>query len=207
MAFNTSTANAPALPVKRPFYFRPGPIISILLVGFLTWFVLNNIFSWQATGVRQENGIQAQLKSNKNDMGQHVLTVKEALGVAKVNNAELEKVIRSALEGRYGNDGEGAKAAMLWVTENYPGTYDPSMMKTVQQTIIAGRVDFQAKQDILIDKVRVYKDMTDTLYSGTWLKLVGFPRASFKWEDYEPVVAEGTKEMFETKVDKGIEIK
>ena len=208
MAFNTATANIPTAPKKS--WFGPGlitAIIGLVLVGFLAIFAFTNFLKYQRIGVQSENEIAALYTSNQNHLGQLTLKVKESLGVAKLNNAELERVIRSSLEGRYGNDGEGAKQAMLWVKENYPGAYDPSLMVNVQQTILAGRTDFQAKQDILTDKVRVYKNQTEIFWPSFWLKLAGFPRSGFNFDTYKPVLAEGTKETFDKKVDTGIEIK
>ena len=206
MSFNTGYAPAAAAPKKS--WFGPGMVaalIGLLLVGFLAIFVISNVFKYQKLGVESENQIEAMYKSNQNNLGQFVLKVKESLGVAKLNNEGLDNTIRNALTGRYG-DG-GAQQAMLWVKENYPGAYDPSLMKTVQQTILAGRTDFEQKQNLLIDRVRVYKNDTELLWSGTWLKLVGFPRSSFDFDKYKPVVASSTAKTFETKVDEGIEIK
>ena len=201
--FNTNTASVPA---KRSFFLAPGFIIGAILLAFLAFFVITNWVKYNDIGVTAENSIDAQYKANQNHLGQLTLKVKEALGVAKLNNAELERIIRSSLEGRYGNDGEGAKQAMLWVKENYPGTYDPSLMLNVQQTILAGRTDFQAKQDLLIDKVAVYKTQTETVWSGFWLGLSGFPRPTFDYKRYEPVLAEGPAETFEKKIDEGMDI-
>ena len=204
MPFNSTTNNT-----QPKFAFGGGWIAAIAglaLVAFLAIFVISNFVKYQAIGVQAENSIDAQYQSNQNNLGQFTLKVKEALGVAKLNNAELERIIRSSLEGRYGSDGEGAKQAMLWVQENYPGQYDPSLMANVQQTILAGRTDFETKQNLLIDKTQVYKTQTEVFWSGFWLRLAGFPRATFSWDKYKPVLAEGTKQTFDTKVDKGIEI-
>ena len=206
MAFNTAQ---PAAPKTSWFKFGPGligGIFALLLVGFIAIFAISNYLKYQRIGVESENQIAAMYTSNQNHMGQLVLKVKEALGVAKLNNAELEKIIKSSLEGRYGNDGEGAKQAMLWVNENYPGVYNPSLMANVQQTILAGRTDFQNKQDLLTDRVRTYKNQTEIFWPSFWLRLAGFPRSSFNFDTYKPVLAEGTGETFKKKVDAGIEI-
>jgi hypothetical protein len=205
MAFNTANATTPS---KN--WFRPGLILgvgSLLLVVFLVFFGISNYLKYQAVGVTSENQIDAMYQSNQNNLGQFVLKVKEALGVAKLNNAELERIIRSSLEGRYGSDGQGSQQAMLWVKENYPGQYNPALMANVQQTILAGRTDFEVKQNLLIDRVRVYKNQTEVFWPSLWLRFAGFPRASFKWDTYKPIVADSTKNTFDTKVDTGIEIK
>ena len=116
MAFNSNNVNTPK---KRPFFLSAGFLIATVLVVFLGFFVVSNYLKYQSIGVTSENEIDAQYASVQNNLGQLTLKVKEALGVAKLNNAELENIIRSSLEGRYGSDGEGAKQAMLWVKENY----------------------------------------------------------------------------------------
>lgn len=192
---------------KQTYMSNTVKIMSCVVFVFLGFFLISNYLKYQAIGVKSENEIAALYQSNQNNLGQLTLKVKESLGVAKVNNKELENIIRSSLEGRYGTDGEGAKQAMLWVNENYPGSYDPSLMKTVQQTILSGRTDFEVKQNILIDRVRVYKSLTEIFWSGFWLKLAGFPRSDFNWNTYKPVLANGIEKTFETKVDSGMDIK
>lgn len=199
MAFNTATANTPA---ASRSWLRPGPIISVILVVVLAVFFLSNYIKWGNYGASQENALTAQLDSNKNNMGQLTLKVKEAMKVAQVNNEDLNDIIRGAIEGRYGD--EGTQNAMLWVKENYPGTYDPALYVNVQQAILAGRTDFEFKQNQLIEKVRIYKNATDFFWSGLWLKIAGYPRSTFNWDDYKPVVAGDTQQKFETKVDGGL---
>jgi hypothetical protein len=182
-----------------------GIVLAVLLAFAVAGIGL--FLSFQQQGVQHEVGIDKQYKSNMNNYGQLSLKVKEALGVAKLNNADLERIIRSSLEGRYGNDGQGAKQAMLWVQENYPAKYDPSLMANVQQTIIAGRTDFEAKQNLLLDKVAAYKELTEVFWSKFWLGLAGYPSKGFDWDKYNPVVSETTQETFDKKVDKGFEIK
>lgn len=202
MAFNTATANVPA---KRSAWLNPSLIIPLVLVVFLAVIGFSNYIKYNNLGVTSENAIDAQYQSNENNLGQLVLKVKEALGIAKLNNAELDKVLKGAVQGRYGEG--GAQQAMLWVKENYPGRYDPKLFVNVQQTVLAGRTDFETKQNLLIDKVRVYKNLTEFVWSGTWLKIAGFPRSTFDWNKYKPVLAEGTQKTFDTHVDTGIEIK
>ena len=179
-------------------------LIPIVFVLFLGVFIASNLIKYQKLGVTMENSIEAQYVSNQNNLSQLILKVKESLGVAKLNNAEFERIIQSSLEGRYGD--EGASQVMLWVKENYPGSYNHSLMANVQQTILAGRTDFEAKQNILIDKVRVYKNQTEIFWPSMWLGLVGYPRDTFDWKRYDPVLAEGTSEIFESKIDKGLDI-
>lgn len=197
----TVTANA----TKRPFFgLSLGLLIPLVLVAFLGFIAISNYLKYQAIGVQTENAIAAQYTANQNHLGQLTIKVKEALGVAKLNNAELERVIRGAIEGRYGDD--GSQQAILFVMENYPGAYDPSMMVNVQQTILAGRTDFQVKQDLLTDKVRLYKNQTEVFWPSMWLRFAGFPRADFNFDTYKPVLAEGTAETFEKKIDTGMNI-
>lgn len=207
MAFATGTTSYTNDAPKKS-WFSPGLIIGIaalLLVGFLGIFAFSNFLTYQRVGVTSENEIEAMYKSNQNNLGQLTLKVKEALGVAKVNNAELDKILKDAVQARYGDD--GAKQAMLWVKENYPGQYDPKLFVNVQQAILSGRTDFEVKQNLLIDRVRVYKNQTEIFWPSLWLKLAGFPRAGWDWKKYDPVVSQQAKQAFETHIDQGMEIK
>lgn len=201
MAFNSNNAS---VPTKRSFFLNPVFLIATVAVLAFGFFIVSQIVGTINGAVVMENGIKAQYSSNQNNLGQLSLKVKESLGVARINNEDLERIIRGSLEGRYGSDGEGSKQAMLWVKENYPGQYDPSLMKTVQQTILSGRTDFEVNQNVLIDKVRVYQNQLDFVWSGFWLKMLGFPK--IKLDDYKPVISAHAGEAFHTKIDPGFDL-
>lgn len=203
MAFNSNT-DKPNTP-KRSWFLNPALIIGLIAVLGIGFFLVSQVVNTINGAVVMENNIKAQSASNQNNLGQFTLKVKEALGVAKVNNEALDKIIKDSLQGRYGDDGAGAKQAMLWVKEAYPGTYDPSLMKTVQQTILSGRTDFEANQNILIDKVRIYENQLGFVWSGFWLKILGYPKITLA--DYKPVISAHAEAAFKTKIDPGIEIK
>lgn len=200
MAFNNSN---PSIPQKRSFWLSPGFLITAVLLVVLGFGLVRTIVGTINGAVTTENGIKAQSKVNQNNLASFTTKTKEALGVAKVNNAALNDIIKNSLTGRYGEG--GSQQAMLWIKENYPGQYDPSMMKNVQQVIIAGRTDFEANQNILTDKVRIYENQLGYVWSGFLLHTLGYPK--IKLEDYRPVLNASTEQAFKTKIDEGMDIK
>lgn len=153
-------------------------------------------------GNRLENGIIAQYKENQNTLTKLSNSVMEAAQVPEMAKNNLKEVIESAMQGRYGAG--GSKAFVQAITENYPGSIDPSLYVKLQQLIESGRADFRSEQSKLIDKVRVYKTETGYVWSGFWLSLAGYPKIDF--DKYDIVISDYTDNAFQTKRDNGLKL-
>lgn len=157
-------------------------------------------------GNTTEQTIEAQVKSNQTTLSNMTQQVIEVAKVPGMYKDDLKEVITAALEGRYGEDGIGGPGGSMLVAiqEAYPGQTDPSLYRTIQTTISAKRDEFKSAQDMLIEKVRVYKTKLGEIPTGWFLGLAGYPKIDLAQAKYNPIISASTGQAFETGVDEGI---
>lgn len=150
-------------------------------------------------GNRMEVNIKKTWENNQNILGQYTLKIQEMASVPEMYKNDLGEVLKGVMTAKMGAD--GSKAMMQWFKEsNIP--FDSSLYTKLQQTMEAGRNEFQSNQTRLIDQKREYETALGNVWGGFWLHLAGYPKINL--EDYKPVVAEGTREAFKTGVQKPI---
>src|SRR5574343_70530 len=114
-------------------------------------------------GPRMENSLEARWENNKNISGNYALKIQEMAQIPEKYHADLKDVLTSALSSRYGKD--GSQATLQFITE-HATNLDPKMYQEIQQTIRAGREEFQQAQTQLLDEKAVYKNNLDYVWSG-----------------------------------------
>lgn len=171
--------------------------VAVLIVG-LAGTVFASYVSAHNSAVEYEETIVARYDNGKNVLSTYYQKVQEAAQVPGMMAEDLRSVTTDALSGRYGED--GSQAVMQWIQENYPGQIDSSLYKQVQQIIESGRNDFQAEQSILIDQKRAYTTALRSFWSGTMMRMAGFPEIAM--EDYDIIVSEQAANVY----DDGTEI-
>jgi hypothetical protein len=144
--------------------------------------------------VRQENGLTAQYKQNQNSFAEMTNKVREVAQVPEMYTADLEKVTKAAIAGRYGAG--GSKAVFQFIQEQNPQV-DPALYTRLEQVIEASRVKFSDEQKLLLDKKRVYLNQLETFPENTVASLFGFPRVDLA--QYDIVTSDETERAFETK--------
>lgn len=154
-------------------------------------------------GNEVEKVVQAEYKNMENILAQYSLKVKEAAQVPEMKTDDLQKVMRDAMTGRYGD--EGSKAAFQWIQENYPGQVDNALYTQIQQIMEAGRNKFENAQTKFIDTKRQYETNLGYLWKGTWLSIAGYPKINLA--DYKIISSGHAKKAFETGVDEAIKLR
>ena len=172
----------------------------VLFVGLIGSAVLQGINSYN-TGVDFETQIDKTYQNNQNILGQYSLKVKEAAKVSDKYADSLTKLMEQTLSARYGEEGSGAM--MQWIQEQNPAL-DPQLYVKLQQIIEAGRNEFQLNQTTLLDQCRIYKLQIGYLWSGFWLKLVGYPKEGLM-KKCTPIQSDYSKQAFDTGIEKGVD--
>jgi hypothetical protein len=162
---------------------------AFVILGFGTCVV-----STRNTMVRHENGIKAQYEQNQNSFSSMTNKVREMSQVPEMYTADLEKLTKTAIEGRYGEG--GSKAVMQFIQEHNP-TLDPSMYIRIQQAIESSRTQFATEQKTLLDKKMVYQNALDTFPENMVSGMFGFPRIDL--DKYGIVINQETEDAFRTK--------
>lgn len=178
--------------------------ITLGIVGILIAFVVTMYVTSYNKGVNYETVIKAQYTSMENTLAQYSLKIKEAAQIPSMQTEDLGKLFSGALESRYGSN--GSQAAMQWIKEQNPNLDQQTYIK-LQQMMEAGRNKFSNAQDKFIDQLRSYEAQRKYLWSGTWLRITGYPTAEFIAADYKIISSSHAKKSFETGIDEGIQLR
>lgn len=175
----------------------------ILTVGVLVVAVLGGSYiSAYNEGNRMEQDITATYANNQNILSNYTEKVLEASQVTDMMRDDMVKVVKAALESRYGD--AGSKAVFQAVQEHNPQVSE-RLYSQLQDIIKAGRDEFQDNQTRLIDQKRAYNQALGSFWQGAWLKTAGYPR--IKLDDYKVVLSDKTRQTFQTGTDSPIQLR
>ena len=164
----------------------------VAAVGFVSYVSAYNY------GNRMETQLFAVQEDNRNKLAQYGQKVLEVTQVPEMYKDDTVKVVKAAIEGRYGPD--GSKAVFQMLTEQNP-SLDPAMYIQIQRVIEAGRNDFQAGQTRQIDIKRQYKERLGTFWGGMWLSVAGYPKTDLA--QFDIVSTDRADEAFKNKREDG----
>lgn len=167
-------------------------IAGLLLVGF-------GIYGWsnslRSEGIRYEYSLSAQYESNQNELSAYISSFYEQLGIANKKTAALDSVLTHAVQGRYGENGFSANGAFFAaVKEAYPDlSTNLNLYDKILDHVKSGREAFKGKQDLLIDKARVYKVWVNDgiIRQAVVHQILGFPTHNLEARVGGKVVARG----------------
>jgi len=178
-------------------------ILGFITLGFLSIIFMGlSVMSSYNNFIYLEKNIVAQYEQNKNNYDNMWKKFKESVQVSEIFVTDLEKVYKSAIEGRYGENGSQAVFQML--KEHNPNL-DASIYKRIQETIESGRNDFEENQKLLIDKKRMYQTQLEIFPKNIIAGFFGFPRLNL--DQFGIVTSNKTESVFETKKDDEIKLK
>lgn len=173
-----------------------GLIVAAVGVCFISYVSAHNY------GVKTEASIEAKWKDNQNVLSNYTAMVKEMVQVPDMYVADLERVIKADVEGRYGPN--GSSATMQWIQERQL-PFDNALYTKLQQTMEAGRREFAVNQRELLDQKRVYEAALGYFWQGMWLRIAGFPKKDLS--KFNIIVTSDVQQKFETGVDAPIQLR
>lgn len=172
-------------------------LLAVVSIGFATY------ASAVAFGSEQEEAILATQNDNRQVLAQTTTSIKEMAQVPTMAADDLSRVMESAFQGRYGEN--GSQAAVQLIVEAYPGQIDPVLYRNIQTRIESGRIQFMNNQTKLVDQKRVYQTNLRYVIRGFWLRTAGFPTIDLN--AIQPVSSTTANRAFETGVDDGITLR
>jgi len=169
----------------------------LLLVGglFTTYVQYHNV------GVQYETKLDATWQENKVTLNTYTTKVQETAQVPGMYKKDLLQVVEATFNGRYGED--GSKGVVQFIQEKNMNL-DPLMYRQIQQVIESGRNEFNTSQKTLVDVKRSYEQQLGMFWSGTWLKIAGYPKVDLN--KYKIVVLDNVDVKFESGKDSVIKL-
>lgn len=173
-------------------------LVGAAVLGILALVIGGSYVSAFNRGNVMEQQIKAQYEQNQNVLAQYGQKVQEIASVPAMYRDDLKEVVTAAMQGRYGAD--GSKAVFQWIKEHNVN-FDSTLYTKIQQTIEAGRNQFQNEQEKLIDIKRQYETQLGYFWGGMWLRIAGYPKINLA--DYKVVKTDAAVEAFTTGKEKG----
>lgn len=177
----------------------------LITIGLIVGFIITiggTCFASYVSAVNYAAGAEQQIKAvhtnNKNVLAQYVQKVQEAAQVPAMARDDLEKIVKAAISGRYGE--KGSQATMQWIKEQNPNV-DPKLYTKIQQIVEAGRDEFKNSQSKLIDVKRSYETNLAYFWRGMWLRVAGYPKINLN--DYNIVTNDYTEDAFKKGKESG----
>lgn len=179
-------------------------LVGVLIAGAI-WVAI----STANYGNRTEASIKGIWENNQNILGQYTLKVQEAAAVPGMYKDDLKEVMTSVMSARQGPDGS---RAMFQFFKEHAIAIDPAMYVKIQQIVEAGRNEFQTAQQRLIDSKITYRTELGQIPRGWILGAVGYPKIQIGYpnidvDDYKPVVAGDTREVFKSGVQAPVKMR
>jgi hypothetical protein len=174
-----------------------GVVLAVIVGTGVTSYVTNYNYGNEA-----ERTIEAEYENLSNVLGQYSLKIKEAAQIPAMQTEDLATLFTGALDARYGAG--GSQAAMQWIQEQNPQLDQATYLK-IQQMIEAGRNKFENHQTKFLDTKRVYETNLGYLWTGTWLRIAGYPKIDL--DEMNIVTSTHAKQALETGVDEGMNLR
>lgn len=176
--------------------------ITIIAIALLVALFFISYFSISNQGARQEAVIEGTYRNNQSIMSGCAVSIRNISKIPEKYRKELESIIKTEMEGRYG--GQGTDRVAMFVQERALN-YDTKMNEKIQNEVIACESRFALNQSKLIEQQTDYETMLNSAYSGAMLKAGGYPKKDMS--KFKIVVDGGVKEQFDTGIRQDYDIK
>lgn len=174
-------------------------LIVAIMIGMIS---IPSYISAANYGNRTEQALLVKVENNENIYANGTQKVIEIAQVPAMYAADLGKLTRDAISGRYGAD--GSKAVFQMLREQNP-QLDSKMYTKIQQVIEAFRDEFKNNQTEMLDMKRTYSTTLGNVWQGFWLKLAGYPKTDLS--KFAIVSTDKAAETFKTHRDTGIQLR
>lgn len=162
--------------------------VTLIILFFLALGTYVNTYNY---GNKMDNLIKSQYQNMENVLAQYSQKIQEMVQVPTIYKDDLREIIRTSMQGRYGE--EGSRAVIQFIQENNPA-FDSNLYKIIQQNIEAGRKDFEFENKKLIDILREYNTALGSFYIGKLLKIAGYPKINL--DEFKPISNSYAKDTF-----------
>ncbi|MFA6588230.1 MAG: hypothetical protein WCT08_04115 [Patescibacteria group bacterium] len=114
--------------------------------------------------IRSKNLVEQKQEACKAHFDLMWKAISQVAKIPEAAKAAFTDMYKPLIDGRYSADSNGV--LMKWIQENNP-TFDWSLYKQVQSTVVAERTAFFKDQEMLLDMNKEYKNLIQTI-PGRW---------------------------------------
>jgi hypothetical protein len=133
----------------------------------------------KSTGVVMEQGLSTGYQDDQLELDAGVKEVKEAVGIANIKFANVDKIIRDGLSGTLAatiDPKTGGRSPFMLALQAAIPNVDASVYDRIIEKDLAFREHFKQTQIIFRDKIRDYQTwQNDGLIQPMFIRMMGFP--------------------------------
>lgn len=165
-------------------------------------------FAWYSSvynmGNSSEQNIITLYKQSESKLSNYATSITEIAQVPEKYKNDLTEIIKTTMQGRYGENGMSDSAVMNFIHENNINL-DSTVYINMQNAMIAGRKEFQISQERVMDACRAYKNELGSFLTGKILRSAGYPTIDLN--EYCEIVSDNkTRDTFKTKTQEPVKI-
>lgn len=189
---------------------KTSTVVTLGVLGFLVIVAITvalYCMSLYNGGMEGENQIHGAHEKEVSVLSSYSSKVSDMVQIPKMAKKQLQEMVTAQIQARYGE--KGSQAVFQWLQEQNVAV-DQNLYTQIQRVMESGRNDFESAQTVLISKKQAMYTKLNTLPDGFVLKLMGFPKKNYGYnggpDDYAVIKSDYSKQVFETKIDNGLEI-
>lgn len=167
-------------------------IVAIAVILFIL-FMLISYFRIGNMGAEQEALIEGTYRNNQQVLSSCSTSIRNISKIPDKYRNDFESILKTEMEARYG--GQGTDRVAKFIQERALN-YDSSMLKTIQNEILACEAKFSLAQGKLISLQTGYEVMQNSAFTGAFLRANGYPKKDLS--KFKIILDKSTQEQFES---------